>query len=179
MICRLEFCQKPTQLAFVLLGKKLFPPSNHPKNSNCFSFVDTKFESFIIDILGNHLLVKMNWSDHVQKTSNAPAPKPDVSCFQTKLDDKLALYGKEPSPKLVPTKFQQSILYIRYSYYQLYTITSSTVTSHNFQKSKYAIQGNFQNNKAISDLKMATKILQRVPPLLNLCTNPLIEDNNR
>ena len=36
-----------------------------------------------------------------------------------------------------------------------------------------------KNNKGISDLKMATKLLQGVPPLLNVCINPLIEDNNR
>ena len=48
----------------------------------------------MIGMLGNHLLVKINWSDHVQKTSNSPNPNPYVSYFQIKLDDKLGLYGK-------------------------------------------------------------------------------------
>ena len=37
----------------------------------------------------------------------------------------------------------------------------------------------FQINKAISDLNLATKILQGVPPLLKVCTDSLTEDNNR
>ena len=37
----------------------------------------------------------------------------------------------------------------------------------------------FQINKAISDLKMATNILQGVPPLIKVYTDPLTEDNNR
>ena len=64
-------------------------------------------------------------------------------------------------------------------------ITSSTVSSHNNQQSKYAthrtylVVSYFQVNKAISDLKIATKTLKWVPPLLKMCTDPLTENNNR
>ena len=58
-------------------------------------------------------------------------------------------------------------------------ITYSAVTSHNSQQSKHVTQGTFQINEAIGDLKMATKFLQGVPPLLKVCTDLLTEYNNR
>ena len=54
----------------------------------------------MIAMIGNHLLVKANWSDHVQKNSNPLAPKPDVSYFQMKRDDELGLCGNDPSTQI-------------------------------------------------------------------------------
>ena len=55
-----------------------------------FSFVDKNDEGWMIGVVGNHLLLKMNWSDHVQRNINALAPRPDVIYFQTKQDDELS-----------------------------------------------------------------------------------------
>ena len=54
----------------------------------------------MIGMIDDHLLVKMNWSYHVQKNSNVPAPRPYVNCFKKKCDDKVGLYGNEPSPQI-------------------------------------------------------------------------------
>ena len=43
----------------------------------------------------------------------------------------------------------------------------------------YPVLNYCQNNLVISDLKMATKILQGVPLLLKVCTDTLTEDNNQ
>ena len=54
----------------------------------------------MIGMVGNHLLANMNWSDHVQKNSNAPAPRSAVIYFQKKCDDELGLYENEPYPQI-------------------------------------------------------------------------------
>ena len=58
-----------------------------------FSFVDTNFEGWMIVMVGNYLLINMNWSYQVQKNSNAPTPRPDVSYLQTKFDNKIGCMG--------------------------------------------------------------------------------------
>ena len=61
-------------------------------------------------MVGNHWLVNINWSYHMQQTNNAPAPKQALTYVQEKTDDKLGLYGKQNSPQLRSTKVQQYIL---------------------------------------------------------------------
>ena len=43
----------------------------------------------MIGMVGNHLLVKIKWSDNVQKNRNALALKPAISDFQKKCDDEV------------------------------------------------------------------------------------------
>ena len=43
----------------------------------------------MIGMVVNHLLVKMDWSDHLQKNSNDLYLSPDVIYFQTKRNDEL------------------------------------------------------------------------------------------
>ena len=42
-----------------------------------------------IDMVGNHLLMEMKLSNHVQKNSNVLYLKPAIIYFQMKRDDKL------------------------------------------------------------------------------------------
>ena len=51
----------------------------------------------MIDMVGNHLLVNMNWSYHEQKNSNDLSQNPYVSYFQTKRNDKVSLCGNKTS----------------------------------------------------------------------------------
>ena len=44
-------------------------------------------------MVGNHLLVKMKWSDHVQKNSNDLDLRLAVSYFQTKRDNVIIYMG--------------------------------------------------------------------------------------
>ena len=68
------------------------------KNQIGLSLVDKSFEGFMIGMVGNHLLVKMKWSNHVHKDSNALASRLAVSYFQTKHNGEPDLYENEPSP---------------------------------------------------------------------------------
>ena len=65
----------------------------HPKNWHDFTSIYSEFEVCIIGMVGNQLLVKMNWSDHVQKNSISCAPWPAVGYFQTKRDNVLSYMG--------------------------------------------------------------------------------------
>ena len=60
---------------------------------NCISSVGTSFEICLIGIVVNHLLVKKNWSDHVQKNSNSLAPRPAIRYFQIKHNDEVGYMG--------------------------------------------------------------------------------------
>ena len=51
------------------------------------SFFHTNLEDWMIGMLDNHLLAKMNWSDHVLKNSNACSPRPAGGYFHTKRDN--------------------------------------------------------------------------------------------
>ena len=57
------------------------------------SFVDTDLNGWNIGMAGNHLLVKMNWSDQLEKNNNSLSPRQVVSYFQKKCDDKLDYMG--------------------------------------------------------------------------------------
>ena len=47
----------------------------------------------MIGMVGNHLLVKMNWSYHVQKNSNARDLRTAVSYFQMKRNNVISYMG--------------------------------------------------------------------------------------
>ena len=54
----------------------------------------------MIGVVSNHLLVKMNRSDYVQKNSNSLALKSSFNQFQMKRDDEVGLCENEPSPQI-------------------------------------------------------------------------------
>ena len=54
----------------------------------------------MIGMVGNHLLAKMNLSEHLQKNINSLVSGTAVIYFQTKRNDRLGLYGNEPSPQI-------------------------------------------------------------------------------
>ena len=65
----------------------------HPNNWQEFTSIDSDFEVCMIGVVGNHLLVKMNWSDHGQNNSNARATRPAVGYFQRKYDNVISYIG--------------------------------------------------------------------------------------
>ena len=64
-----------------------------------FSFSWNKNLRLYASMVGNHLSVKTNWPYHVQKNSNAHAPRPIITYFQTKHDNWNKLYVNETSPQ--------------------------------------------------------------------------------
>ena len=52
-----------------------------------FFLVDTNVEGWIIGMVCNHSLEKMNWSCLVMNNTNALAPRTAVSYFETKRDN--------------------------------------------------------------------------------------------
>ena len=94
----------------------------------------------MIGMLGNHLLVKIKLSYHVQKNSNALTPRPVVSYFQTKRDYVISYMGIE--------LFLNSIIKCLSICPIDYILPPSTihnhfltVDSHNSQQLKYVMQG--------------------------------------
>ena len=58
----------------------------------------------MIGMLGNQLLMKMNWSDHILKNSNARAQRLAIS-ISDEMQQRNKINGNEPPPQ----QYQQSL----------------------------------------------------------------------
>ena len=106
------------------------------KQLNRFLFSWYNFKSWMIGMVCNHLLVKMNWSYHVLKNSNSHAPRPAIS-ISDEMRKRNKLNGNEPLNQQYQQKFRNLSYRSNYCHWQQYTILFLTVTSQHTQQSEF------------------------------------------